>query len=413
MSEARLSQPKDLIRIVLLEGVHNSAVATLARHGYGAIECFDDAPEADNLKSIIAGAHVVGIRSRTHLTADVLEAAERLFCIACFCIGTNQVDKAEAKRRGIPVFNAPYSNTRSVAELVIGEAILLMRRIPEKSALAHRGIWQKSAAGAHEVRGKTLGIVGYGHIGSQVSILAESLGMRVRFYDIEDKLALGNAEPTATLADLLTSVDIVTLHVPETLATRNMIGAPELSAMHPGSHLINASRGSVVDLDALAAALASGHIAGAAVDVYPTEPVGPAETLETPLKGLANVILSPHVGGSTQEAQASIGQEVAEKIARYSDNGSTVGAVNFPEVSLPPHPGATRFLHIHHNVPGVMSRLSQVFSERALNLAGQYLRTDADVGYVVTDVDGMLEAGHGIRRDLAAIPGTIRTRFLY
>jgi len=413
VSENRLSQPKETIRVVLLEGVHDTAVRALGSHGYAAVERHPDAPETAGLIGLVREAHMLGIRSRTRLTAEVLAAAEKLFCVGCFCIGTNQVDVAEARRRGIPVFNAPYSNTRSVAELVVGEAVMLLRRIPEKSALAHVGVWRKSAAGAHEIRGRTLGIVGYGHIGSQVSVLAEGLGMRVIYFDIEEKLALGNARPCPSLAALLAEADVVTLHVPATPATAQMIGAAELGAMRPGSHLINAARGSVVDLDALARAITAGHIAGAAVDVFPSEPTGADEPLETPLRGLPNGILTPHVGGSTLEAQASIGSEVAEKLIRYSDNGSTVGAVNFPEVALPPHPGATRFLHIHHNVPGVMSRISEVFTARSLNIAGQYLRTDSEVGYVVTDIDGTLAAGHGVRADLAAIPGTIRTRFLY
>ncbi len=413
LAEARLSQPKDTLRILLLEGVHETAVTAFTAHGYSTIERRADAPEGAELTHRVAGAHILGIRSRTRLSAEVLAAADKLFCIGCFCIGTNQVDVSMARRRGVPVFNAPYSNTRSVAELVVGEAIMLMRRVAEKSMQAHAGIWLKSAEGAHEIRGKTLGIVGYGHIGSQVSVLAEGLGMRVVYFDIVEKLALGNARPCASLAALLAEADIVTLHVPGTPQTANLITAAELAAMKPGTHLINASRGSVVDVTALAEAIRGGHIAGAAVDVFPSEPVGADEPLETPLRGLANVILTPHVGGSTLEAQASIGSEVAEKLIRYSDNGSTVGAVNFPEVSLPPQAGATRFLHIHRNVPGVMSRISEVFAARRLNIAGQYLRTDAEVGYVVTDIDGALAAGQGIRRDLAAIDGTIRTRFLY
>jgi D-3-phosphoglycerate dehydrogenase len=408
-----LSVPKDLIRIVLVEGVNESAVRTFAARGYGNVDRHAGAVHGDDLKRLIARAHIVGIRSRTRLPADVLAAAERLFCIGCFCIGTNQVDLDAAKQLGIPVFNAPYSNTRSVAELVLGEIIMLLRRVPEKSRLAHDGVWRKRVDGAREARGKTLGIVGYGHIGTQLSILAEALGMRVCYYDIVEKLALGNARPCASLDALLAASDVVSLHVPATPATRGMIGAAELARLPRGACLVNAARGDVVDLEALARAIADGHVAGAAVDVFPVEPATNEEPLESPLRGLDNVILTPHIGGSTEEAQVSIGSEVAEKLVRYSDNGSTVGAVNFVEVSLPPQVGATRFLHIHRNVPGVLSAIATVFADRGLNIAGQYLRTDAQVGYVVTDIDGRLEAGQGLRRALAAVPGTIRTRFLY
>jgi D-3-phosphoglycerate dehydrogenase / 2-oxoglutarate reductase len=410
---SRLSVPKSKIRIVLLEGVHRNAVDVLAANGYTNVETYDDAPEAAELKRRLARAHVVGIRSRTKLTQEALAAAERLFCVGCFCIGTNQVAAQAAKLRGVPVFNAPYSNTRSVAELVIGEIIMLLRRVPEKSVMAHAGIWSKTAEGAREIRGKVLGIVGYGHIGSQLSILAEALGMRVRFYDIVEKLAIGNATSCGSLKQLLGESDVVSLHVPGTTHTRNMIGAGELAAMRPGTHLINASRGDVVDVDALADALKSGHLGGAAVDVFPSEPTGAEEPLESALRGLPNVILTPHVGGSTEEAQANIGSEVAEKLVKYSDNGSTIGAVNFVEVSLPHHRNATRFLHIHRNVPGVLAKVNEVFSSRDLNIAAQYLRTEAEVGYVVSDIAGRLEAGMGIRHRLQEIEGTIRVRFLH
>jgi D-3-phosphoglycerate dehydrogenase len=410
---SRLSVAKERIRIVLVEGIHPSAASVFAGHGYHTVELIPSAPEPGALAALVRDAHVIGIRSQTRLTAPLIEAAERLFAIGCFCIGTNQVDLAAAKRHGIPVFNAPYSNTRSVAELVIGEIILLIRRIPEKSRLAHAGRWQKTVAGAREIRGKTLGIVGYGHIGSQVSVLAEALGMQVRYRDIVDKLALGNARPCASLKELLAVADVVTLHVPSSPSTRNMIGAAELAAMKPGSILINAARGDVVDIPALAEALKSSHLAGAAIDVFPVEPAGREDPFASPLQGLANVILTPHVGGSTEEAQASIGREVADKLVTYSDNGSTVGAVNFPEVSLPVQEGVTRFLHIHRNIPGVLGAIAHVFASRRLNIAAQYLRTDADVGYVVSDIDGVLEEGMGIRRALQAIDGTIRVRFLY
>jgi D-3-phosphoglycerate dehydrogenase len=410
---SRLSVPKSKIRIVLLEGIHENAVKVLEANGYTNVDVYDDAPEAKELKRRLARAHVVGIRSRTRLTQEALAAAERLFCVGCFCIGTNQVDAQAAKLRGVPVFNAPYSNTRSVAELVIGEIIMLLRRVPEKSVMTHAGVWSKTAEGAREIRGKVLGIVGYGHIGSQLSILAEALGMRVRFYDIVEKLAIGNATSCASLDELLGVADVVSLHVPGTTHTRNMIGAGELAAMRPGACLINASRGDVVDVDALAGVLRGGHLAGAAVDVFPREPTGADEPLETPLRGLPNVILTPHVGGSTEEAQANIGSEVAEKLVKYSDNGSTIGAVNFVEVSLPHQRNVTRFLHIHRNLPGILARVNEVFSSRNLNIAAQYLRTEAEVGYVVSDVAGRLEAGMGIRHQLQEIEGTIRVRFLH
>lgn len=405
--------PRDRIRILLTENIHRRAADAFAAAGYTSVETLPGAPDADELRRLLADTHILGIRSQTKLTADVLAAAPRLVCVGCFCIGTNQVDGEAAKRRGIPVFNAPYSNTRSVAELVLGEVIMLFRRIPEKSSLAHAGTWRKTATGAHEVRGRTLGIVGYGHIGSQLSILAEALGMRVRFYDIADKLALGNAEACGSLDELLGVADAVSLHVPDTPATRGMIGAAEIARMRPGAILLNAARGSVVDIEALAHALRRGHLSGAAVDVFPREPADGGELLQTPLQGLPNVILTPHVGGSTEEAQANIGSEVAEKLLKYSDNGSTLGAVNFVEVALPMQRGVTRFLHIHRNVPGVLMKVNEVFSSRGLNIGAQYLRTDADVGYMVSDIDGALEEGQGIRRDLEGIDGTIRVRFLY
>ncbi len=410
---SRLSVSKDKIRVVLCEGVSPAADDVLAAHGYTSVQRVDGAPDADALRGLLEDAHVLGIRSRTQVTADVLASADKLFCIGCFCIGTDQVDLAAAKARGIAVFNAPYSNTRSVAELVLGEMIMLLRRIPEKSAAAHEGRWLKSAAGSNEIRGRTLGIVGYGHIGSQLSILAEALGMRVIYFDIVDKLTLGNAQPMGSLDDLLAAADVVTLHVPDTAETRGMIGPERIARMKPGAVLLNAARGRVVDLEALAEAIKRGHVAGAAVDVFPTEPKGANAALETPLRGLPNVILTPHIGGSTQEAQHRIGVEVAERLIRYSDTGSTAGSVNLAEVALPPQQGVTRFLHIHRNVPGVLSRINEVFSARRLNIAGQYLRTDAEIGYVVSDINGQLEEGHGIRRALEGIDGTIRVRFLY
>jgi len=409
----KTSFPKQDIKVLLLEGVSRSAVESFQRSGYSQIEYHEKAlPEAE-LKARIADAHIVGIRSRTHLTEDVLQQAKRLIAVGCFCIGTNQVDLSGARLLGIPVFNAPYSNTRSVAELVIAETIMLLRGIPQKNALCHRGGWTKSAAGSFEVRDKVLGIVGYGHIGTQVGVLAESLGMRVIFHDIESKLSLGNARPADSLDDLLERADVVTLHVPETPSTQMMIGAKELSHMRKGSLLINASRGTVVDIDALAAALRSEHLAGAAVDVFPIEPKGNDDAFISPLVGMDNVILTPHIGGSTLEAQDNIGIEVASKLVRYSDNGSTLSAVNFPEVSLPEHPRSRRLLHIHRNVPGVLSRINELFSAGNINIDAQFLQTDSEVGYVVIDVAADEKQSAALRDQLAAIPGTLRSRVLY
>nr|WP_221236993.1 phosphoglycerate dehydrogenase [Roseospira goensis] len=404
--------PKDKIKVLLLENVHPNAVALLRRTGYTNVTHLRTALSGDALKDAVADAHVLGIRSRTRVTADVLEAADKLMSIGCFSIGTDQVDLHAAKTRGIPVFNAPYSNTRSVAEMVLAEIICLLRGTFQKAWACHEGGWLKSAEGSHEVRGKTLGIVGYGHIGSQLSVLAEALGMRVIFHDIVEKLAIGNAASAGSLDALLERADVVSLHVPSSPLTRDMIGARELGLMKPGAFLINAARGEVVDIDALAHALRTGHLAGAAVDVFPLEPKGGNDTFDSPLRGLRNVILTPHVGGSTEEAQANIGTEVVEKLVKYSDNGSTTGAVNFVEVSLPEQEGVSRFLHIHKNVPGVLSAINDIFSSRDINIAGEYLRTDSDIGYVVVDVNKEIEAGMGIRRALQAVPGTIRTRFL-
>jgi D-3-phosphoglycerate dehydrogenase len=407
----RLSVPKERLKFVLLEGIHPSAVQTLQADGYSQIVTAPKALQGEELVAAIADAHFVGIRSRTHLTEAVLERAPKLTAIGAFCIGTNQIDLAAAMRRGIPVFNAPFSNTRSVAELVLAEIIMLMRGIPHKNAVLHRNGWVKSAAGSYEVRGKVLGIVGYGHIGTQIGVLAEQLGMQVVFVDIEAKLPLGNARQLPSLDALLEAADVVTLHVPETPATQNMIGALQLAKMKPGAHLINASRGTVVDIDALVGALDTGHLAGAAVDVFPVEPQGNDARFESPLTRFDNVLLTPHIGGSTAEAQENIGREVASKLVRYSDNGSTVTAVNFPEVSLPEHTGRCRLLHIHRNVPGVMARINERFSAAGINIAAQYLRTNEEVGYVVIDVD--TTASKVAQDELCAVPGTIRCRILY
>jgi D-3-phosphoglycerate dehydrogenase len=407
----RLSVAKDKLKFVLLEGIHETALQALRDDGYTQIETWPKALAGDALAAALADAHFVGIRSRTQLTRAALDAAPKLAAIGAFCIGTNQIDLLTAMRRGIPVFNAPFSNTRSVAELVLAEIILLMRGIPEKNAILHRNGWVKSAAHSYEVRGKTLGIVGYGHIGTQIGVLAEQLGMAVVFHDIEAKLPLGNARQFPTLDALLQAADVVTLHVPATPQTVGLIGAAELERMKPGSHLINASRGNVVDIEALAVALDARHLNGAAIDVFPVEPQGNDARFESPLTRYDNVLLTPHIGGSTAEAQANIGREVAAKLIRYSDNGSTVSAVNFPEVALPEHTGRCRLLHIHRNVPGVMAHVNERFAAAGINIAAQYLSTNDEVGYVVIDVDS--DASRVALDELCSIPDTIRCRILY
>jgi D-3-phosphoglycerate dehydrogenase len=408
------SLDKGKIKILLLEGVHQSAVEVFREDGYSQIEYHPKSLSAPDLAAAAGDAHFIGIRSATHLSAKVFEHANRLVGVGCFCIGTNQVDLDAAQDRGIPVFNAPFSNTRSVAELVLAEIIMLLRGIPYRSSMTKKGGWVKTAEGSREARGKKLGIVGYGHIGSQISVLAEMLGMQVLFFDVETKLAMGNARPMSSLDSLLEASDVVTLHVPETAQTTGMIGAEQLARMKPGSHLINASRGKVVDIDALAEALRSKHLGGAAIDVFPKEPKTAGEEFVSPLREFDNVILTPHVGGSTEEAQQNIGIEVAGKLIKYSNNGSTLSAVNFPEVSLPEHPGKHRLLHIHHNQPGVLSQINSIFSSMRINIAGEYLQTNARIGYVVIDVEAedraiTLEA----KRLLEEVGGTIRTRILY
>ena len=404
---------KSRMKILLLEGVHDRAVENFKRHGYTAIERHKKALAGDELRDAVADAHFVGIRSRTRLTEDVIAAAPRLLSIGAFCIGTNQIDLEAAMMRGIPVFNAPFSNTRSVAELVLAEIIFLLRGIPAKNALLHRGVWAKSADDAREVRGKTLGIVGYGNIGTQLSVMAEALGMDVCFYDVVTKLPLGNARMMPTLEELLEVADVVTLHVPETPLTQGMMGAKQFARMKKGAKFINASRGTVVDIEAAAEALETKHIAGAAFDVFPVEPEGNDEEFVSPLRGFDNVLLTPHIAGSTLEAQANIGTEVSEKLVRYSDNGSSLSAVNFPEVALPEHPRSHRLLHIHENVPGVLSRINRVFSKDCINISGQYLMTNAHIGYVVIDVEANERSSRAALRSLSAIEGTIRTRVLF
>lgn len=407
----RLSVQKDRLKFVLLEGIHRSAADALAADGYTTVDARPGALAGDALLQAIADAHFLGIRSRTQLSESVLEAAPKLVAVGAFCIGTNQVDLDAAARRGVPVFNAPFSNTRSVAELVLAEAVMLLRGIPQKNALLHRGGWTKSAAGSYEARGKVLGIVGYGHIGTQIGVLAEQLGLSVVFCDVETKLPLGNARQLGSLDEVLAVSDVVTLHVPETPETRLMVGADQLARMKPGASLINASRGTVVDIDALAVALEAGRLAGAAIDVFPVEPERNDQAFESPLVRFDNVILTPHIGGSTLEAQESIGREVAAKLIRYSNNGSTVSAVNFPEVSLPAPAGQSRLLHIHRNVPGMLARINDLFSRAGINVAAQFLRTNEQVGYVVMDVDASASAV--AYEGLCGIPGTIRCRIVY
>ena len=409
MSNQSLSKEK--IKILLLEGVHQSALEELKLQGYTNIEYLKTSLAEAELIEKIANVHFIGIRSRTQLTDKVLSHAKKLVAIGCFCIGTNQVNIQSAQKKGIPVFNAPFSNTRSVAELVIGELLLLLRGIPEKSAQAHRGVWNKSAVGSVEARGKTLGIIGYGHIGMQLGILAETIGMKVRFYDIETKLPLGNASQSNTLTALLQEADVISLHVPETAQTQNMMGPAEFEVMKDGVIFINASRGTVVDIDALAEALGSKKVAGAAIDVFPVEPKSNDEEFISPLREFDNVILTPHIGGSTKEAQENIGLEVASKLAKYSDNGSTLSAVNFPEVSLPSHEGTSRLLHIHKNQPGILTKINQAFAEHNINIAAQYLQTDDEIGYVVIDIE--TEDSATALAALKKIEGTIKARILH
>ncbi|MBC7733118.1 MAG: phosphoglycerate dehydrogenase [Bacteriovorax sp.] len=407
----KTSIDKARIKFLLLEGIHPSAVKVLQAAGYTRIESLSGALVGDELHARVADVHFVGIRSRTQLTAEVLSHAPKLVAVGCFCIGTNQVDLLAARERGIVVFNAPFSNTRSVAELVLAEAILLLRGVPAKNAAAHRGDWLKSADDAYEVRGKTLGIVGYGSIGTQLSVLAEALGMHVVFFDVVTKLSLGNARQVTDLNDLLAQSDVVSLHVPETQATQWMIDEAQIAAMKPGSVLINASRGTVVRIEPLAQALRQKKLLGAAIDVFPVEPRSNNDVFESPLREFDNVILTPHVGGSTMEAQENIGVEVAEKLVKYSDNGTSTSSVNFPEVALPAHPGKHRLLHVHRNVPGVLSEINKVFADNRINIASQYLQTNDAIGYVVIDID----AAHSdmALAKLAEVPGTIRSRVLF
>lgn len=395
-------------KIALLENIHPVAVDLFNNAGFDSVQTAKAALEGDELANTISDVNILGIRSKTRLTKNVLEQAQNIAAIGCFCIGTDQVDLNYAESCGIPVFNSPYANTRSVAELVLGEIIMLMRRVPTKNKAAHEGEWLKAVDGATEVRGKTLGIIGYGHIGTQLSVLAENFGMRIVFYDVIDKLSLGNARKCTSLDELLAQADVVSLHVPNTPQTNLMIAEKQINKMKKGSLLINAARGKVVDLDALASAIKCGHIAGAAVDVFPIEPASNSDKLETPLRGLDNVILTPHIGGSTLEAQENIANEVTDSLVRYIRDGSTYGSVNMPQLNLPPvAENHTRFRHIHENVPGVLAKINEVFSSRNLNIAAQYLQTTPRSGYVVIDIDGTVDGGE-VRGALAHIPGTIR-----
>jgi D-3-phosphoglycerate dehydrogenase / 2-oxoglutarate reductase len=407
------SLPKDEIKILLLEGISDTAVNVLKGAGYSKIERLTKALDGQALREKLAGVRMLGIRSRTQLTAPAIDGIRSLIAVGCFSVGTNQVDLKACHDMGIPVFNAPFSNTRSVAELTIAEIVMLFRRVIPKSIAAHAGGWDKSAVGSHEVRGKTLGIVGYGNIGSQLAVIAESMGMRVIFFDHTDKLRHGNVEPVDSIGELLAKSDVVTLHVPETPATQNMIGAEQIKAMKRGAFLINNARGTVVDIAALATALKSKHLGGAAIDVFPVEPGSNTEAFVSPLQGLDNVILTPHVGGSTEEAQERIGAEVARKFVEYSDVGSTMGAVNFPQVQLPPRPAGTRFIQVQRNSPGELGRLNAVFAKHNVNIGAQYYQTFGDLGYVVLDADGAVADAAGVVAEIRGLPGTIRARMLY
>lgn len=407
----QVSFPKEKIKILLLEGLHQSAFNEFNKKGYASIDSQKEAMTEEELLDCIENYHIIGIRSKTTLTAAVLEKAKKLMTIGCFCIGTNQVDLKKATELGIPVFNSPYSNTRSVAELIIGNSIMLLRGIPQKNKFMHEGNWQKTAVASYELRGKTIGIIGYGHIGSQVSVLAESMGLKVIYFDIEPKLPLGNAVAIDTMEEVLQKADIVTLHVPATPFTKNLIGKNEFDQMKDGVIFQNLSRGNVVDIDAMADALKSKKINGAAIDVFPSEPKQNGIGFESPLIGYDNVILTPHIGGSTQEAQENIGTEVAVKLTAFLDNGSTLGSVSVPEISLPVQHNTRRVLHFHQNVPGVLSEINAILSKHNVNILGQYLKTNETIGYVVFDVDA--NADLEMMEDLKKVKNTIKTRILY
>ncbi len=409
---SKLSLSKEKIKVVLLEGVHPLAEEAFRKDGYNNIHYLKGTPETEELKVLLSDAHILGIRSRTHVTQDVLDACEKLMAIGTFCIGTNQINLEYARNKGIPVFNAPFSNTRSVAELVLAEIIFLMRGIPQKNAAAHRGEWQKTATNSFEIRGKKLGIVGFGHIGSQLGVIAESLGMKVYFYDIENKLPMGNAKNTESLNELLAKVDVLSLHVPSTPATHNMIGKEQLDKMREGSYLINAARGDVVIIEDLIDALDSGKIKGAALDVFPEEPSSNNDPFKSQLKEYDQVIITPHIGGSTLEAQVNIANEVANKLMKYSNNGSTSSAVNFPQVSLPEITGKqSRVMHIHKNKPGMLEQVNHVFTKHGMNITALHLQTEGEIGYVIMDVE--CTEVDDLKTELKSIDGTLRVRVLH
>jgi D-3-phosphoglycerate dehydrogenase len=411
MKLAPTSYPRNKIKILLLENISDAAVRELEAGGYTQVERIGGALSEAQLIEAVKGVHLLGIRSKTHITKAVIDAAEKLLAIGAFCIGVNQIDLKAATEKGVAVFNAPYSNTRSVAELIIGLCVMLIRKIADKNAAAHRGEWLKEAKGSFELRGKTLGIIGYGNIGSQVSTMAEAMGMQVIYYDIATKLPLGNAKQTPELKDLLKRSNIVTLHVPSDVTTRNMIDADALKSMRKGSILINHSRGDVVDLKALAKALKSGKLAGAAVDVFPEEPEKNGDKFESVLQNLPNVILTPHIGGSTEEAQANIGLDVTSKLIKYLDFGTSEGSHTVPPVSLPPQAGTHRILHIHRNIPGVLGEINSRLSERGINITGQYLKTNDEIGYVILDVESKLsKEAFELLKD---VPGTVKARMVY
>lgn len=411
MEVASTSYPRTKIKILLLENISAAAVAELRASGYADIREIKGAMREAELCEAVKGVHLIGIRSKTQISKKVIDSADKLLAVGCFCIGVNQVDLAAATKKGVAVFNAPYSNTRSVAELIIGLCVMLIRKIVDKNAAAHAGIWLKEASGSFELRGKTLGIIGYGNIGSQVSNMAEAMGMHVLCYDIATKLPHGNAKQIRELKDLLKASDIVTLHVPSDATTRNMINAESLKSMKKGAILINHSRGDVVDLDAVAKALKTGKLAGAAIDVFPEEPEKNGDAFATVLQGLPNVILTPHIGGSTEEAQANIGLDVTSKLIKYLDFGTSEGSHTVPAVSLSPQAGTHRILHIHKNIPGVLGQINSRLSKSNINIAGQYLKTNDEIGYVILDVDSKLS--QEAFEILKGIKGTIRARMVY
>ncbi len=405
------SYPKEKINILFLENISDTAVQQFKDAGYASVRKLGGALSEEQLMKEVKDVHLLGIRSKTQITSNILNAAKKLQAIGCFCIGVNQVDLKNARQHGVAVFNAPYSNTRSVAELVIGLAIMLIRRIPDKNKAAHEGVWMKEAKGSYELRGKTLGIIGYGNIGSQVSVLAEALGMKVLFYDTVTKLPLGNAVVRKNLKELVAQSDIITLHVPETNPTKNLINKNLLKSFKKGSILINYARGEVVDLEALSKALQEGQLSGAAIDVYPWEPEKNGDKFETPLQGLSNVILTPHIGGSTEEAQQNIGEDVSNKLFQYLEMGISTGSHTIPSLSLPPQENTHRILHIHNNVPGVLSAINTELSKHQINILAQYLKTNDEIGYVVLDVDKKLSAQ--ALQLLKEVKETIKVRLLY